>query len=173
MAKNKEQTRNLSAQPPGPFTLPGHPVTGLRQQMDRLFDDFLAGWGAPRSGSLFGHLPLGSPGSLGAVPQLDVVESGKELVVTAELPGIEEKDVEITLDQGVLTLRGEKKSESERKEDRVTVSERRYGSFSRSIVLPEGIDEEKVRASFDKGVLTVRIGRQPEAVRQVKRIPIG
>lgn len=171
MAKNKEQTRNLPGEAPRRAAFPGHPLAGLRQQMDRLFDDFMPGWGVPRAGSFF-DLPASAFGG-GAIPHLDVVENDKELMVTAELPGLDEKDVEVTLDQGVLTIRGEKKSESERKEDRITVSERRYGSFSRSVALPEGIDEEKVRASFDKGVLTVRVGRRPEALRQAKRIPIG
>jgi len=171
MAKNKDQTRNLPGESSRRAAFPAHPLAGLRQQMDRLFDDFMPGWGAPRAGNLF-DLPSAALGG-GTVPHLDVVENEKELVITAELPGLDEKDVEVTLDQGVLTIRGEKKSESERKEERVTVSERRYGSFSRSVALPDGIDEEKVRASFDKGVLTIRIGRRPEALRQAKRIPIG
>lgn len=168
MANDRDEA--TASRPPAPQTgFPGHPLTGLRQQMDRLFDDFLSGWGTSRPGRLF-DVQLGADFT---APRVDVVEEEQAVVVTAELPGIDEKDVEVTLDRGVLTIRGEKKSESERQEDRVTVSERRYGSFQRSFSLPEGIDEEKVSARFDKGVLTVRLGRRPEAAPPAKRIPIG
>lgn len=169
MTKQSEQSKNPALQR-SPF--PGHPLSSLRDQMDRLFDDFLSG-GVTRPGS-FWDTRFGGDGGLAMhVPSIDLVEEDKELVVTAELPGIDEKDVEVTLDQGVLTIRGEKKSESEREEGRTRVSERRYGSFERSIALPEGIDEEQVKARYDKGILTIRVARKPEAVRQAKRIPIG
>ncbi|MDF2094788.1 Hsp20/alpha crystallin family protein [Aquibaculum arenosum] len=167
MTKQSEQSKSPALQR---SALPGHPLTSLREQMDRLFDDFLSG-GVARPGS-FWDTRFGGGLDL-QVPSIDLVEEDKELVVTAELPGVDEKDVEITLDQGILSIRGEKKSESEREEGRTRVSERQYGSFERSIALPEDIDEEQVKAHYDKGVLTIRVGRKPDAVRKAKRIPIG
>lgn len=169
MTKQSEQSKSPALQR---SALPGHPLTSLREQMDRLFDDFLSG-GIARPGA-FWDARVGGEGALALhVPSVDLVEEDKELVVTAELPGVDEKDVEVTLDQGILTIRGEKKSESEREEGRTRVSERRYGSFERSIALPEGIDEEKVKARYEKGILTIRVARKPDAVRKAKRIPIG
>lgn len=173
MARQSEETSSTPSQLPQRSQYAGHPLTSLRDQMDRLFDDFFTGGSMLRPGSLWDSRWAKEFGLPSSMPSVDVVEEDKELVVTAELPGIDEKDVEVTLDQGILTIRGEKKSESERKEERMTVSERRYGSFQRSLSLPEGIDEDQVSARFDKGVLTVRIARKPEAVRQAKRIPIG
>ena len=99
-------------------------------------------------------------------------ETEKELVVKADLPGIDEKDVQLTIQDGVLTMRGEKKSE--RKDDRENyhLVERSYGSFQRSIRLPDTIDEDKIAARFDKGVLTVTLPKRPELVKAEKKIEI-
>jgi len=150
----------------------GNPLMTLRSQMDRLFDDFLGG-SLMRPGNFWRTRLDGDYGFSMASPKIDVVEKDDQLVITAELPGIEEDEVEVTLDQGVLTIRGEKKSEEKREEGRAVISERRYGSFERRLALPEGIDEDKCRASFDKGVLTINLERQADAVRQPRRIPIG
>jgi HSP20 family protein len=96
-----------------------------------------------------------------------------ELVVEAELPGMDEKDVSVTLSSGVLTLKGKKKSEREEKKDDYHLMERSYGSFQRSFQLADTIDPDKVTATFDKGVLKVTLPKRPEAVKAEKRIPIG
>ena len=103
---------------------------------------------------------------------MDVAEDGKEITLTAELPGLDEKDVEILLSNNVLTIKGEKKSEQEKKEKDYYRVERSYGSFSRTIPLPEGIDADKVNASFKKGVLTVTVPKLPEAQKEVKKIAV-
>jgi HSP20 family protein len=105
-------------------------------------------------------------------PALDVKETEKELVVTADLPGIDEKDVNLTLQDGVLTMRGEKKSERKDERENFHLVERSHGSFQRSIRLPETIDEDKVEARFDKGVLTVTLPKRPEMMKAEKKIAI-
>ncbi len=138
----------------------------FRSEMDRLFDSFLGG--LP---SLTG-LGQGFSTAQGLTPTLDVKETENELVVKADLPGIDEKDVNLTIYNGVLTLRGEKKSEHTDERENYHVMERSYGSFQRSIRLPETIDEDKAEARFDKGVLTVTLPKRPELVKAQKKIEI-
>jgi HSP20 family protein len=135
------------------------PFLSLRRDIDRLFDDFF-------------HAPLAGLG-LGATlqwPTVEVSQTDKEIRITAEVPGMSEKDVELLVEDGVLTLRGEKKSESEDR-DR-GYSERFYGRFERRIALPSGVEEEKAQAEFRDGVLTVTMPRTGEAERG-RRIPIN
>ncbi|HZV21561.1 MAG TPA: Hsp20/alpha crystallin family protein, partial [Hyphomicrobiales bacterium] len=98
--------------------------------------------------------------------------SDAEAVVKADLPGVDEKDINLTIHNGVLTLRGEKKSERTDERENYHLMERSYGSFQRSIRLPESVDEDKVEAKFDKGVLTVTLTKRPEAVKAQKKIEI-
>jgi HSP20 family protein len=104
--------------------------------------------------------------------QFDVVESDDAIEVSVELPGIDEKDVEVTLEGGLLTVKGEKKAESEKKNKDHYVMERRYGAFRRSFRLPDGLDESKVTAKFDKGVLQIVLPKAAEAKRKAKKVPI-
>lgn len=143
------------------------PFSAFRQEMDRLFDSFLGGGGGPPRGF------LGAGGGEIVVPQIEVKETPEAYRVTAELPGMAEDDVEVTLSDGLLTLRGEKKSESTSEKDNFHLTERRYGSFQRSVRLPETIDEEKIAAHFDKGVLSVEVPKRPEAQKSPKKIAIG
>ncbi|MGD9669483.1 MAG: Hsp20/alpha crystallin family protein [Hyphomicrobiaceae bacterium] len=139
----------------------------MRSDMDRFFDSMFTGRGFP---SLFG-----SPGAgLGvASPSIDVRENGSEIVIEAELPGMEEKDVQLTFRDGVITIKGEKKSEREEKKDDYHLTERSYGSFQRSFRLPDTVEVEKATANFDKGVLKVTLPKSAEAVKSEKKIPIG
>ncbi len=130
------------------------PFVTLRREMDRLFDDAFRGLG--RAGNW---------------PSLEVSETDKEVKVTAELPGLEEKDVEVLLANGTLTLRGEKKSETEDKDRHF--SERYYGRFERRVALPTEVDEDKVQASFKNGVLTVTMPKSAKAQERIKRIPLN
>lgn len=99
----------------------------------------------------------------GFSPRVDLKENGKEIVVTAELPGVEEKDVDISLSGDILTIKGEKKHESEDKRDEFYRLERSYGSFRRSFSLPAPVDAEKAQASFTQGVLTVTLPKSTAA----------
>ena len=156
--------KGQSGRLPSRYTDPFH---AFRGEMDRLFDDFLGG-GLPT----FPNLRQSSVAAQVLTPALDVKETEKELVVTADLPGIDEKDVHLTLQDGVLTMRGEKKSERKDERENYHLVERSHGSFQRSIRLPETIDEDKVEARFDKGVLTVTLPKRPEMVKAEKKIAI-
>ena len=105
-------------------------------------------------------------------PHMDVRETDKDIVVEAELPGIDEKDVSLSLQDGVLTIRGEKKHEHEEEKENYRMMERRYGSFQRSVRLPDTMDEDKVEASFNNGVLKVSLPKHPEAIGKQRTIPI-
>ena len=132
-------------------------INGLqifRRQIDRLFDDFAA----PMLG--FGNGEL--------LPEMDYAETDKDIVVTAELPGVDAKDVDISLTDGALTIRGEKKSERDERKANYRLTERSYGSFERSMRLPDGIDAEKAKAEFEKGVLKVTLPKS-EAMRAKSR----
>ncbi|EGI53612.1 hsp20/alpha crystallin family protein [Sphingomonas sp. S17] len=137
------------------------PYVQLRREMDRLFEDFFR---APLVGG------IGLSSNVQSWPYLEVKETDDQVIVTAELPGLTEKDVDVTVDDGVLTLRGEKKSEHQDK-DRGW-SERYYGRFERSIVLPDGADEENCQGVLRDGVLTVRMPKSQRTTRG-RRIPLG
>ena len=142
------------------------PFLTFRNEIDRLFDRFLAG--VPSFSSLRQGFPLAQD----LTPAWDVKETEKELVVKADLPGIDEKDINLTIQDGVLTLRGEKKNENKDEGENYLLLERSFGSFERSIRLPDTIDEDKAEASFEKGVLTVKLPKRPELVKAQKKIEI-
>ena len=105
--------------------------------------------------------------------RVDVVDTEKAYEVTAELPGMDEKNVEVKLANGALTIKGEKKEEKEKEKNKdYHVSERRYGSFQRSFTVPDGVDEDKIEATFKNGVLTVSLPKTAEAQKKEKQIAI-
>lgn len=138
-----------------------HPLMSLHREVNRLFDDVFRGFGVPSFAGL--------DRSLGW-PQVELAETDKEIRVTAELPGLDEKDVDIHVEEGVLTIRGEKKAEVENKER--GYSERSYGRFERRIGLPRGIERDHASATFRNGVLTVTLPKSEVADENVRRIPI-
>lgn len=138
-----------------------HPVMSLHRDINRLFDDMLRGFPVPS---------LPSIGRSLGWPRVELSENDKEIRITAELPGMEEKDIEVSLDDHQLVIRGEKKSEISVEER--GYSERSYGRFERRIALPSHIDEDKVEGAFRNGVLTVTIPRDAEAAKSRKTIPI-
>jgi HSP20 family protein len=109
---------------------------------------------------------------VGEGPRIDVAETETELVVAADLPGLEEKDVEVSLGGDLLTIRGERKTESEKRLLRYRINERTSGSFSRTIALPSGVDAEAISASFKNGVLTITIPKTQEAAREATRVAV-
>lgn len=150
------------------------PFESLRREVDRLFEDFHPfDFRLPSTRSLFGReLPsLRNPG-WPVAPAMDLVEKDKEYEITAELPGIDEKNVEIKLANHMLTIKGEKREEKEEKDKDYYLSERRYGSFQRSFQLPEGVDADKIDATFAKGVLTVKLPKTAEAQKAEKKIAV-
>ncbi len=141
------------------------PFMGLRESMDRLFDEWLDDW------QPFRPLKLGSNG-VRFVPRIDLSETDKALVVTAELPGMEEKDIEVSLTENRLTLKGEKTTEKDTTEKDFHRRERYYGSFQRSILLPCEVDKTAIAANFKNGVLTVRLPKTERVQAETHRIPI-
>ena len=139
-----------------------NPFLSLHREMNRLFDDVFR--------SFDSRLP-----ALGSVPQViwptvEISDTGTELKVTAEIPGLEEKDIEVLLDDGALTLKGEKRSETEDKEKQF--SERFYGHFERRIPLGIEVEPDKVEARFRNGLLTITLPKSAKAQSQVRRIAI-
>lgn len=143
------------------------PFMALQREVNRLFDDMFRGFDAPG----FGRLPAAVTGWSAGWPNLEVSETEKELRVTAEMPGLEEKDVEVLLDDGMLTLRGEKKSETEDKSRQF--SERSYGRFERQIALGPEVEQDKVAATFKNGVLTITLPKSERAQSKGRRIAIS
>ena len=150
---------------PSSYREEGDPFMTLHREMNRLFDDVFRG---------FDIAPFGSFGGMGRMagwPSVEVSETDKDVRVSAELPGLDEKDVEVLMSDSVLTLRGEKRSEVEDK-DR-TFSERTYGRFERRIPLGWDVEEDKVNASFRNGVLTVTMPKSAKAAAKARRIAIN
>jgi HSP20 family protein len=106
-------------------------------------------------------------------PQVDVVDEGKTLRVTAELPGMDAKDVTLSISDGALTIKGEKHTDKTTQEEGCYRTERAYGMFQRVIPLPSDVKDEGVEATFDKGVLTVRVPKPPTSEKKVKEIPVS
>ncbi len=131
----------------------------LQREVNRVFDQMFGGGPAARFGAF--------------APSLEMKEGDGALVVTAELPGMEEKDIELSVDGDILTISGEKKQEKAEEKEGFHLSERSYGAFRRSVRLPFGPDPAKAEASFEKGVLRVTLPRPPEAAPTTRRIPIG
>ena len=138
------------------------PWPSLRNEMNRLFDDFFTQDFMPQ--------PFRSMGEW--APALDISETDEAVVVKAELPGLEANDVEVTLQDNVLTIKGEKKEEKEEKSKNFHRVERSYGQFERSFRLPTAVKGDKVEAAFKNGVLTVELPKAEEAKAKSVKIKI-
>lgn len=140
----------------------------FRKEMDDLISGFFGGQNRfPARSKAWSSLPAGV-----VDPAIDVTENDESITLTAELPGLAEEDVDLTVREGVLTLKGEKKHERDEEKDNVHVTERSYGSFQRSMPVPDRVDAEKISAKFDKGVLKVVMPKKAEAVAPSRRIDI-
>lgn len=139
-----------------------HPLRVFEREMNRLFDDFL---------SPFGSFGWGDERLVTFSPRVDVVENDKEVKISAELPGMEEKDINVSLARDALTISGEKREEKEDRGKNFYRMERSYGSFQRTIPLPCEVDSDRASATFKKGVLTITLPKTAEAQCR-KKIPI-
>jgi HSP20 family protein len=150
------------------------PFEALHREIDRLFDDFGGGfWRSPFRRSVFDLEPFWRRElSWETAPAMDIAETEKAYEITAELPGMRESDVEVVASDGGLTIKGEKKEEKEEKKKDYYLSERRYGSFERRMQIPEGVDADKIEASFKNGVLTVTLPKTVQAQKPEKKISI-
>ena len=141
--------------------------------MDRLFDRFASGFGFPSLRRMFETEPWRPISTFRfSVPAIDMSEDDKAYKISAELPGLDAKDVDVLISGDTLVLKGEKRQEKEEKEKNYYFSERAYGSFQRAFELPAGIDRDKISADFAKGVLTITLPKTPEAQKQQKKIEV-
>jgi len=143
------------------------PLEDIRRQIDQMFDDF---WRFPHVQS-----PMISPSASGVAlgaPAVDIVEKEDAFQITAELPGMDEKSIEVKCSGDVLTIRGEKKDEKEENKEGYYLSERRFGSFQRSFRIPENVDAEKIGATFKNGILTLSLPKTKESQQNEKKISI-
>jgi HSP20 family protein len=139
---------------------PTREPSSLQSEMNRMFDTF------------FGDTPAGNGGRFRRwIPAMDLVETEDHFVLRADLPGLSEEDVSIELEDNVLTVSGERKSEHEERKEGYHRVERAYGQFARSLTLPEGVNADEIAASFDRGVLEVRIPKPEE--RKPRKVSIG
>ena len=143
------------------LSTPDTPFSWLRNEVERLFNDVQPG----RSIFNFGA-------QLAPLPAIELADKGKEYQLTAEVPGLTEDDIEITVAEGVLTLSGEKREEADREEEGIAISERRYGSFSRQLRLPADVDPDKISAEIKKGVLTLTMAKDEAAAARARKIAI-
>ncbi|NOY78434.1 MAG: Hsp20/alpha crystallin family protein [Calditrichaeota bacterium] len=142
---------------------PAGDLLGIRDEMNRLFDDF------------FGSLPEKFGAETGAegvwMPAVDISETEHDLVVTAELPGVKKDDIKLSVQDNMLTIKGEKKQQKETKDENYHRIERTYGAFQRTFTLPAIVDASKIKATFKDGVLKIRLPKREEA--KTKEIPIA
>jgi HSP20 family protein len=133
----------------------------MRREMDRLWDSFFERGGRRRTEEVGEWYP-----------SLDVAETKNDVVVKAEVPGMDPKDIDISLSDGILTIKGEKKQEREEKEEDYRLIERNYGSFARSVQLPKGVQSDKINASYKNGVLKVVLPKSEEAKKKEIKIKV-
>ncbi|MGO4869445.1 MAG: Hsp20/alpha crystallin family protein [Roseiarcus sp.] len=153
---------------------PWAPFETLRREIDRVFDTVGSGsWPFALGRRSFQFdLPWPREANWALNPAVDVTEKDKEFEISAELPGLSEKDIEVKLSNGTLVIKGEKKEEKEEREKDYYLSERRFGSFVRSFAVPEGVDADKIEATFAKGVLTIKLPKTAEAQKSETKIPV-
>jgi len=141
-----------------------NPFLALHREINELFDEFFG-----EMNNRFAWLPSGGLRGDAWALNVDVSENDKELVVTADVPGMDEKDIEVELSDGLLSIKGERKEERDEKKDAYHLTERSYGVFQRTIPLPGELLEDQAKAKFKKGVLTVSIPKSPDAKRNTRR----
>jgi HSP20 family protein len=150
------------------------PFENLRQEINRLLDDFDGrSWNWRLRHPVFDIRPYWLRQNTWAMsPAVDVIETDKAYELTAELPGLDEKNVEVKLSNSQLTIKGEKQAEKEEKKKDYYLRERQFGSFERVLQVPDGVDADKIEADFTKGVLHVTLPKTPEAQKAERKIPV-
>ena len=159
--------------PPAPTAAPWPPVDDLRREIDRLFEDFTGGaWLRPFRTASHKLQPTFRSGFAFAAPAVDVVEKDTAFELTAELPGITSKDIDVSMKDGNIVIKGQKEAEKEEKSKDYYLHERQYGSFERSFAVPKGVDTSAIEATFNNGVLTVTLPKTMEAQTPAKKIEV-
>ncbi len=175
--KSAKKTAKKAAAPPQPEL---NPLMSLRDEMDKAFERFAAGWTgmSPYFQSLRDWHPfkdLQMPASFSgllAMPRVDAGESADAYEVSAEIPGMDEKDIEVTVTDDSLIIKGEKKDERDTKEKDYHVTERSYGAFRRVLRIPDGVDSNKVSATFKNGVLKINLPKSSAAKTKQRQVTV-
>ncbi|MEJ2690344.1 MAG: Hsp20/alpha crystallin family protein [Deltaproteobacteria bacterium] len=176
--KKKEEGRlpiRKETVPLKPFSSPDvymHPLLDFHQQVKRMFDDFYRDFGMPARGWWEPSWQLGKFRQQAQYPRMDFAETDKAITVTAELPGVRKDELQVTVNDDILTIKGEKRQEKEEEKGRFHRTECYYGSFQRSFPLPCEVDSQKIDASFNNGILTITLPKTKEARRKVIKIEI-
>jgi HSP20 family protein len=148
-------------------------LQSFRNEMDRLFDRFGSGFGFPSLRRMFDvEAPAWRSSFSFSMPAIDMSEDEKAYKITAELPGMDAKDIDLQVNGDTLVLKGEKRQEKEEKDKNYHFSERSYGSFQRAFELPASVDRDKIAADFSKGVLTLTLPKTAEAQKPAKKIDV-
>ena len=176
--KTPEKTPETEAPVPTvPTRETQHPLMTLRQDVDQLFDGFFKGFSFGPFGRAFEVDPfrkmethLRAPEKM--MPKADIVETDKAFVLTAEMPGMAEDDIEVTLTDERLTIKGEKKAEVNEEHDNVHLMERHYGTVIRTFPVPDAVMGDKVDAAFDKGVLTITMPKKKNTTPKTRKIKV-
>lgn len=174
MAQTDIEVRRTPS-PPAPTSSGSDLFQSFRNEVERLFDQFWrgAGFGFPSLRRTFEPEQFWrQPISGFATPMVDVSEDDKAFHITADLPGMTEKDINVILSGDMLTITGERRDEREQKDRNYHFSERRFGSFRRAFSLPTGVDRDKIEANFKNGVLSLTLPKTPEAMQQQKEIEV-
>lgn len=174
MAEESEKAPSKPGKSPSIFEETWQPLARLRADMERMFEDFFSGVSSSWGGRKGAVEPFRTVERMftGSAPAVDLVEKENAYEMSAELPGLDDKDVRLSLKDDVLTLTGEKKEQTEEKKQGYHFSERRFGSFRRSFRLPDDVDQDKIEANFKKGVLTITLPKNPEAAKDEKKIEV-
>lgn len=170
--KAAEEVKQAEAPPIAPREW--WPFESLRREVERVFEEFYRGpWRLPFTRTAFDVGPVW-PGEAiwGAAPAVDIIERDKDYVITAEMPGVPASNVEVHLSGERLRITGEKAEKAEEERKGVYISERRYGSFERTFRVPEGVNRNKIEASFLNGVLTVTLPKTAEAMKSERTIEV-
>jgi HSP20 family protein len=143
-----------------------YPFASFQREMNKLVDNFFGGF------NLSPWTPLKRGLDTTFTPRVDVSETDKEIKVSVELPGMDQKDIDVSLTRDTLTIKGEKKEEKEEQGKDYYRMERSYGSFTRSVPLPVEVDTDKVQATFKKGVLDITLPKTARAIQEMKKVPV-
>lgn len=176
MARLTVKTTPKKEATPAPASAPApagwHPFEDLRREVDRLFEDFGRGnWLRPAR-SAFNLGPIFRRQFSWSTPAVDLVEKDKAYEIIAELPGLSEGDIDVSVRNGSIVIKGEKQEEKEEKAKDYYLQERRFGSFQRAFSIPPGVDENKIDAAFKNGILTVTMPKTAEAQAPEKKIKV-
>jgi len=182
----KPATQTTAAPTQTPAPAPGAPAPvptrtrtpyawqSFRDEMDRVFDRFASAFSMPSLRRIFEAEPARRVESTFAftMPAIDIAENDKSYKITAELPGLEASNIDVSVSGDMLTIKGEKRQEKEEKNENYYLSERAFGSFQRSFTLPDGVDRDKISSELTKGVLTVTLPKTAEAQKHHKKIEV-